>query len=59
MAETAISTFGSIDVLVNAGIFFIKPFTDYTTGDFKRLVSTIQIGRGLIDSARPRCNERK
>jgi len=41
VAEAAISTFGSIDVLVNnAGIFFTKPFTDYTAEDFKRLVST-------------------
>jgi NAD(P)-dependent dehydrogenase (short-subunit alcohol dehydrogenase family) len=41
VAETAISTFGSIDALINnAGIFFTKPFTDYTTEDFKRLVST-------------------
>jgi len=41
VAETAISTFSSIDALVNnAGIFFTKPFTDYTAEDFKRLVST-------------------
>jgi NAD(P)-dependent dehydrogenase (short-subunit alcohol dehydrogenase family) len=41
VAETAVSTFGSIDALVNnAGIFFMKPFTDYTAEDFKRLVST-------------------
>ena len=41
VAETAISKFGSIDALVNnAGIFFTKPFTDYTAEDFKRLVST-------------------
>jgi NAD(P)-dependent dehydrogenase (short-subunit alcohol dehydrogenase family) len=41
VAETAISTFGSIDSLVNsAGIFFTKSFTDYTAEDFKRLVST-------------------
>jgi NAD(P)-dependent dehydrogenase (short-subunit alcohol dehydrogenase family) len=41
VAETAVSTFGSIDALVNnAGIFFMKPFTDYTADDFKRLVST-------------------
>jgi NAD(P)-dependent dehydrogenase (short-subunit alcohol dehydrogenase family) len=41
VAETAISTFGSIDALVNnAGIFFTKPFTGYTAEDFKRLVST-------------------
>ncbi len=41
VAKTAIGTFGSIDALVNnAGIFFTKPFTDYTAEDFKRLVST-------------------
>jgi NAD(P)-dependent dehydrogenase (short-subunit alcohol dehydrogenase family) len=41
VAEIAISTFGSIDALVNnAGIFFTKPFTDYTAEDFTRLVST-------------------
>src|ERR1700758_1673465 len=41
IAETALSRFGSIDVLVNnAGIFFTKPFTDYTAEDFKSLVST-------------------
>src|SRR6476619_5084227 len=41
VTETAISTFGSIDALVNnAGIFFTKPFTDYAAEDFKRLVST-------------------
>ncbi len=35
------SHFKSIDVLVNnAGIFFTKPFTDYTAEDFKSLVST-------------------
>src|SRR5947209_15188417 len=34
IVETALSRFQSIDVLVNnAGIFFTKPFTDYTTGD--------------------------
>src|SRR5437764_983038 len=39
--ETAMARFKSIDVLVNnAGIFFTKPFTDYTTEDFKSLVST-------------------
>ncbi len=38
---TAIERFGSVDVLVNnAGIFIPKPFTDYTTEDFERLVST-------------------
>jgi NAD(P)-dependent dehydrogenase (short-subunit alcohol dehydrogenase family) len=39
VAETAMRTFGSIDALVNnAGIFFTKPFTDYTVEDFKRFV---------------------
>src|SRR5499426_3474064 len=41
IVETALSRFQSIDVLVNnAGIFFTKPFTDYTAEDFKALVST-------------------
>src|SRR5215472_3060709 len=35
IVETALSRFNSIDVLVNnAGIFVIKPFTDYTAKDF-------------------------
>jgi NAD(P)-dependent dehydrogenase (short-subunit alcohol dehydrogenase family) len=39
--ETALSRFQSIDVLVNnAGIFFTKPFTDYTAEDFRSLIST-------------------
>src|SRR5712671_7493152 len=41
IVETALSRFQSIDVLVNnAGIFFTKPFTEYTVEDFKSLVST-------------------
>ena len=41
IVETALSRFQSIDALVNnAGIFFTKPFTDYTSEDFKSLVST-------------------
>jgi NAD(P)-dependent dehydrogenase (short-subunit alcohol dehydrogenase family) len=40
VVETALSRFRSIDVLVNnAGIFFTKPFTDYTPEDFRSLVS--------------------
>src|SRR3989440_10741443 len=39
--ETALSRFQAVDVLVNnAGIFFTKPFTEYTADDFKSLVST-------------------
>ena len=41
IVETAMSRFKSIDALVNnAGIFFTKPFTDYTAEDFRSLVST-------------------
>jgi NAD(P)-dependent dehydrogenase (short-subunit alcohol dehydrogenase family) len=41
IVETAVHKFGSIDALVNnAGIFFTKPFTDYTTEDFEALSST-------------------
>jgi NAD(P)-dependent dehydrogenase (short-subunit alcohol dehydrogenase family) len=41
VVETALSRFKSIDVLVNnAGIFFTKPFTDYSAEDFQSLVST-------------------
>src|SRR5580698_10173514 len=41
VVETALFRFKSIDVLVNnAGIFFTKPFTDYTAADFKSFVST-------------------
>ena len=41
VAELAIKKFGSIDALVaNAGIFLVKPFTEYTADDFRALVST-------------------
>src|SRR6266478_3254778 len=41
IVQTALTRFRSIDALVNnAGIFFTKPFTDYTAEDFKSLVST-------------------
>ena len=41
VTETGLSRFGSIDALVNnAGIFFTKPFLDYTIEDFRRLAAT-------------------
>jgi NAD(P)-dependent dehydrogenase (short-subunit alcohol dehydrogenase family) len=41
VAEVAIERFGSIDAMVaNAGIFLVKPFTEYTADDFRALVST-------------------
>ena len=43
IVETAIARFGSIDALVNnAGIFFAKPFTEFTSEDFEAL-STVNI----------------
>jgi NAD(P)-dependent dehydrogenase (short-subunit alcohol dehydrogenase family) len=39
--ETAVARFGSVDALVNnAGIFFTKPFIDYTIEDYRRLAAT-------------------
>jgi NAD(P)-dependent dehydrogenase (short-subunit alcohol dehydrogenase family) len=41
IASTAVKTFGSIDGVVNnAGIFFTKPFTEYTAEDFENLSGT-------------------
>jgi len=43
--EAAIKRFGTIDVLVNnAGIFYAKPFTEFTTEDFNALASTNLLG---------------
>ena len=48
IAQTAISKFGSIDSLVNnAGVFLVKPFTDYTAEDFRSLV----FGRWIASSS--------
>jgi NAD(P)-dependent dehydrogenase (short-subunit alcohol dehydrogenase family) len=41
IAELAVKKFGSIDAVVaNAGIFLVKPFTEYTSEDFDALVAT-------------------
>jgi NAD(P)-dependent dehydrogenase (short-subunit alcohol dehydrogenase family) len=41
VAGVALKKFGSIDAVVaNAGIFLVKPFTEYTAEDFRALVST-------------------
>ncbi|MGA8365423.1 MAG: SDR family NAD(P)-dependent oxidoreductase, partial [Solirubrobacteraceae bacterium] len=41
VAELALEKFKSIDAVVaNAGIFVVKPFTEYTAEDFRALVST-------------------
>lgn len=41
VVDTALSRFGRIDALVNnAGIFFAKPFVDYTLEDYRKLAAT-------------------
>jgi NAD(P)-dependent dehydrogenase (short-subunit alcohol dehydrogenase family) len=41
IVAAALKRFGSVDALVNnAGIFFAKPFTEYTPEDFQALLST-------------------
>ena len=41
VAKTAMTQFGSIDHVVNnAGIYAVKPFTDYTIDEFHQFVST-------------------
>ena len=41
VTQTAITKFGSIDHVVNnAGIFAVKPFTDYTSADFTAMIAT-------------------
>jgi NAD(P)-dependent dehydrogenase (short-subunit alcohol dehydrogenase family) len=43
--DAAINNFQTIDVLVNnAGIFYTKPFTEFTTDDFNALVSVNLLG---------------
>ncbi|PZM15815.1 SDR family NAD(P)-dependent oxidoreductase [Rhizobium tubonense] len=51
-AETARERFGSIDALVNnAGIYFTKPFLDYTIDDFRKLSATNVDGFLLMSQA--------
>jgi NAD(P)-dependent dehydrogenase (short-subunit alcohol dehydrogenase family) len=41
LTRTAVERFGSVDLLVNnAGVFIVKPFTDYTTQEFQQLTAT-------------------
>jgi NAD(P)-dependent dehydrogenase (short-subunit alcohol dehydrogenase family) len=41
VVTAAVSTFGAVDHLVNcAGIYYAKPFTDYTVEEFQKFVST-------------------
>ena len=50
IVATAVKRFGSVDALVNnAGIFFSKPFTDYTPEDFRALSSPM-ITKGGINA---------
>jgi NAD(P)-dependent dehydrogenase (short-subunit alcohol dehydrogenase family) len=50
--STAVRLFGSLDALVsNAGIFFPKPFTEYTPEDVRALPSTNP--DGLIYTTQP------
>jgi hypothetical protein len=45
VVAAAMENFGSIELLVtNAGIFSVKPFTEFTTDDFNALVSTNPLG---------------
>ena len=45
VAALAVERFGSIDAMVaNAGIFIVKPFTEYTADDFQALVATNLLG---------------
>lgn len=49
ISEVAMGKFGSINALVNnAGIYFSKPFLDYTVGDFRSLASVNLEGFLLI-----------
>ena len=64
IVETALSRFKSIDALVNnAGIFFAKPFTDYTAEDFKSLRlderRRLPVHHATVDQANARAEDRR
>src|SRR5260370_25073726 len=45
VAALAVERFGSIDAVVaNAGLFIVKPFTEYTADDFQALAATNLLG---------------
>src|ERR1041385_4262483 len=45
LVDTAVKRFGSVDALVNnAGIFIVKPFTQYTADDYRSLSSNTLAG---------------
>ncbi len=45
VAALAVERFGSIDAVVaNAGVFIVKPFTEYTADDFQALAATNLLG---------------
>jgi NAD(P)-dependent dehydrogenase (short-subunit alcohol dehydrogenase family) len=55
VVETALARFGSIDALVNnAGVFFTKPFIDYTIED-TTVASQRRISRGFCISRSGSC----
>ena len=52
VAQAAVGKFGSIDHVVNnAGIFSVKPFTEYTADEFRRFVSVNLEGFIFITAA--------
>ena len=60
VAEVAKRKFGSIDALVNnAGIFFSKPFTDYTIEDLRSFPSTSKAFSSSASLRSSRCWRRK
>jgi NAD(P)-dependent dehydrogenase (short-subunit alcohol dehydrogenase family) len=59
VVDAAIQKFGSIDVVVNnAGIFSVKPFTEYSADDFRALVSTNLEGYIYITPTRGQADAR-